>query len=669
MREDPFYWLRDDSRENPEIIAYLEAENAYTERMLSPLRELREALVSEMRARMQETDMHVPFLMGNYFYNHRYEEGHEYAIHVRRPAANDNVEHEEIVLDENERAEGQSYYALGGLRISPCETMAAVGEDTVSRRLYTIRVRDIKNKTWLPDTIEGTSGTCCWSADSRYLFYVRKDPNTLRAYQVCRHLLGTDCARDEVVFEEEDAEFYVQLDYGRTRKYLFIISQQTTCSEVRYIETTTPEAAPRLVLPRKRHHEYTVDHAAGLFYIRTNLNAPNFRLATATEQTLSDPEKWIDKVPHRDDVLLSSALLFREKLIVLERGDANTRLAVYPIADGPRMPIEFDEEVYVVSFGINRVWDSHTFRLNYQSPTTPPTIIDYDLRTGERVVRKQQVVLGGFDSHNYVAKRVHARARDGEEIPISLVYRKDLDRSQPNPLYLYAYGAYGSSSDAGFSQHRLSLLDRGVVFATAHVRGGQERTRRWYEEGKLLRKKNTFTDFIDCAEYLINEWWTEPGKLAAIGGSAGGLLVGAVANMRPDLFRAMVARVPFVDVVTTMLDETIPLTTFEYDEWGNPNDETYFRYMLEYSPYDNVKKQHYPDLFVTSGLHDSQVQFWEPTKWVAKLRQHVPATSQVLLKTNMEAGHGGVSGRFRALEILADEYAWILDRLGIAAQK
>lgn len=664
-RVDPYYWLRDDKRESSDVITYLEAENDYAAALLAPLQERREQILSELRSRIKESDTHVPYRMGNYIYNHRYLEGHEYRIHVRRPLDRDDKAHEQILLDENTRAAGHSYYDLASIRISPNESLLAVGEDTVGRRIHTIRFYDIDRGTWLSDEIEGTTGSCCWAEDNRQVLYVRKHPQTLRSYQVWRHTLGTPTSSDTLVYEEADEEFLVQIYNSRTKKFIFIASRQTTCTEVQYIDAEHPESPPRVILPRERHHEYSVDHAGGLFYIRTNLGAKNFKLVTATAETLSDPQRWQEKIPHRENTLLGSSILFEHALVSLEYADANSRLVIYPLDDGERRDLDFDEEVYMVDFDINREWATSTFRFVYQSLTTPATIVDYDLITEARTQRKQLEILGGFDANNYVAKRIEARARDGQRIPMSLVYRKGLDRAHPQPTYLYGYGAYGASSSPYFSRNRLSLLDRGFIFVIAHIRGGQECARRWYEEGKLLQKMNTFTDFIDCAEHLVAEGWTTPEQMVAIGGSAGGLLVGAVANMRPDLFRAVVAHVPFVDVVTTMLDESIPLTTFEYDEWGNPNDKLFFDYMMQYSPYDNVVAQTYPEMFITAGLHDSQVQYWEPAKWVAKLRTHAQGDGQILLKTNMDAGHGGASGRFRVLEDLADEYAWVLNRLGI----
>ncbi len=663
-RVDPYYWLRDDERKNEKVLDYLRAENDYADALLAPLGDLQKQIFDELRARIKEDDETVPYRMGRYMYNVRFVEGREYPIHVRRPLSHDDGEHEQVLIDENERAEPHSYYSLTGVRLSPNESLVAVGEDTVGRRICSIRVYNIDTREWSDVVLEGTTGSVAWSSDSRQLLYIKRHPTTLRAYQVWRHTLGEPSEQEELIFEEKDEEFLLSIRPSRTKRYIFITSHQTTCSEVRFLEAANTHAEPRLVLARERNHEYSVDHAGDHFFIRTNLNAENFKLVTATDETLRDTTKWVDKIPAREDTLFVSAELFRDTIASLERNDANTRLVLYPVTEGTAKPIDFDEEVYVAGIGINREWDATSLRMSYQSPTTPATIIDYEFSTGSRTVLKQEQVLGGFSPSNYVTRRLHATARDGEQVPLSLVYHKDIDRSRPNALYLYGYGAYGSSMDAWFSRNRLTLLDRGLVYAIAHVRGGQEKARRWYRDGKLLNKMNSFSDFIDCAEYLVEEGWTEPKQLVASGGSAGGLLVGAVANMRPDLFRMIVAAVPFVDVVTTMLDETIPLTTFEYDEWGNPNDPAFYEYMLRYSPYDNVKDQAYPDIFVRTGLHDSQVQYWEPAKWVAKLRDHQRGNGKILLKTNMEVGHSGASGRFSALVDLATEYAWVLHRLG-----
>ena len=663
VRIDPYYWMRSDDRSDPEVLAYLRAENAYSDAQLEPLAGLRQSLYDEIVARIPQDDTSVPYRLDGYLYYSRFEEGKEYATHCRRRGSMDAPE--EIVLDENARAEGHDYYAAKGLNVSPDTKRLAFGEDTVSRRIYTIRIKDLETGELAPEAIEGTTGRSVWARDNRTLFYVKREEGTLRAYQVWRHVVGTDPQQDVLVYEETDDEFYVDAFLSRSRDYVFIASYQTLSHEYRAIDAHDPTAEPHMVLPREANHEYDVDHARGRFYIRTNWQARDFRLMSVEPERSHDKSAWREEVPPEDGVLLGGFELFDDHLVLSRRRGGIARLEVVPWNDRQAAhEIAFDEELYTAHIGTNPEMGTSTLRLTYTSMTTRHTVYGYDMNTRQRSLRKRARVEGDFDPERYVTLRATATARDGTQVPISIVHRRDLDRSRPQPLLLYGYGAYGYSLDPSFSSARLSLLDRGVVFAIAHVRGGQELGRAWYEDGKLLHKRNTFTDFIDCAEHLVREEWTAPDRLFAHGGSAGGLLMGAVANMRPDLFEAIVADVPFVDVVTTMLDESIPLTTFEYDEWGNPNERRYYEYMLSYSPYDNVHAQDYPHMLVLTGLHDSQVQYWEPAKWVAKLRATKTDDHRLLFVVNMEAGHGGASGRFRRHQETALIYAFLLDRVG-----
>lgn len=676
VREDPYFWLRDDEREDPEILAYLEAENAYTEQQLAPLAGFREALFEEIVGRIPQEDASVPVRVDGWWRYVRNETGKEYDIHCRLPAAAAEpdpeagpAEGEQIILDENARAEGHDYYAAVGPAVSVDGKTAAFGEDTLSRRIYTLRFKDLESGELLEDTIEGTTGGAVWALDHRTVFYVKREEGTLRAHQVWRHTLGD--AEDTLVYEETDDEFYVSIGRSRSRDYILIGSFQTVSSEYRYVDARHPEQEPRLVLARERDHEYDVDHLNGRFYIRTNWEAKDFRLMSVRPEQSADKARWRVEIPARDGVLFRGFELFDDYLVASERQNGIAGLRVLEWGRGGRVDadaghaITFDEPIYFATIGSNPEVESSVLRLQYTSMTTPWSTIDYDMGSREREVKKVQRVLGDFDKEAYTTERVMVTARDGTEVPVSIVYRKDLDRNEPRPLLLYAYGSYGNSMDPTFSSVRLSLLDRGVIYAIAHVRGGQEMGRGWYEDGKLMNKKNTFFDYIDCAKHLIDDGWTAPDRLFGHGGSAGGLLIGAVANMAPELFAGLVADVPFVDIVTTMLDESIPLTTFEYDEWGNPNEQDAYEYMLSYSPYDNVTAQDYPHMLVISGLHDSQVQFWEPAKWVARLRHLKTDDNQLLLHMNLEAGHGGASGRFRRHRETAMTYAFLLSLVDV----
>ena len=664
-RTDDYYWLRD--REDPEVIAYLEAENAYTEAETAHLKELEEALFEEIKGRIKEDDASVPYKEGDYFYYTRYEEGKEYPIYARKQGALDAEE--QIMLDANVLAEGHEYFAVRGREISANQDILAYSVDTVGRRIYTLQFRNLTTGEVLPDEIPEVTGNVAWANDNQTIFYTKQDPTTLRWYQIYRHVLGTDPANDELVYEEKDDTFSSFVFRTKSKRYILIGSQQTLSSEYRYLDANDPSGTFQVIQPREENHEYNVDHYGDHFYIRTNDGAQNFRLVK-TPVTATEKANWQEVIPHRADVLLENFEMFEDYLVLSERKDGLIRLRVRPWDGSGEHYIDFGEPAYLAYVETNPEFDTAVLRYGYTSMTTPNSVYDYHMATQEKTLMKQDEVLGDFDSARYTTERLYATARDGVQVPISLVYRTDLfEQNGTAPLLLYGYGSYGNSLDATFSSARLSLLDRGFVYAIAHIRGGQEMGRQWYEDGKLLKKKNTFTDFIDSGEYLVAEKYADPERLFAMGGSAGGLLVGAVINMRPDLFTGVVAAVPFVDVVTTMLDDAIPLTTSEYDEWGNPNDSTYYDYMLSYSPYDNVAAKEYPNLLVTTGLHDSQVQYWEPAKWVARLRAMKTDQNRLLLKTNMDAGHGGASGRYKRYRETAFQYAFLLDLAGIQSVK
>ncbi|MEM9465641.1 MAG: S9 family peptidase [Actinomycetota bacterium] len=662
-RVDPWYWMRDDAREDPEILAHLDAENTYTESVLEPVAALKDELFAEMRGRIKEDDSSVPQVRDGVWRYQRFEEGSEYAIHCRRIETMDAPE--EVLLDENERAEGHAYYALGGLAVSRDRRTLAFAEDTLSRRIYDVRFRDLDGEEEHAEVITGTSGVVVWAGDHRTVFYVRQDETTLRPFQVWRHTLGTDAADDVLVFEEIDAEYYVSVWLSRSREYVMIGSFQTETTEIRSISAAEPAEEPQIFLARRAHHEYVVDHHGGRFYVRSNHDAPNHRIAVTDQRMIASMDETADVVAPSDDVFVEDFGLFDAAMVIEERRDAvlGVRVISWDAPD-TAYRVEFDEAVYTAGLGSLGDADRELVRIGYTSLTTPMRVYDFSLADRSLELQKEQPVLGDFDRDAYVAERILVTARDGVTVPVSLVHRRDLDRSVPQPVHLYGYGSYGITMDPSFSSARLALLDRGFVFAIAHVRGGQEYGRRWYDDGKLLNKRNTFTDFIDVAQHLVDTGVTTTPQLVASGGSAGGLLMGAIVNMRPDLFGAIVANVAFVDVVTTMLDESIPLTTFEYDEWGNPNEKSFYDYMLSYSPYDNIEPVDYPPLFALAGLHDSQVQYWEPAKWVAKLRDTKTGDAPLILRMNMDAGHGGASGRFARLEEIALEYAFMIGVVG-----
>lgn len=655
-RIDPYYWLND--RENPDVIAYLTAENDYTEAVMSHRKQFEHDLFEEIKGRIKQTDLSVPYKLDDYFYYTRFEEGKEYPIFCRKKESLDADE--QIMLDANVLAEGHEYFAIGGMAVSFKQNLLAYASDTQGRRIYTIHFKNLDTGELLSDTMTGVTGNMAWANDNHTLFYSKQDPATLRSHQICRHALGDDPSTDAIVYEEKDETFSTAVFKTKSKRYVMIASQQTVSSEYRYVEADHPTGEFTVFLPRARDHEYDVEHDQDSFYILTNWQAKNFRLMkTSVEQT--DQAYWQEVIPHRDDVLLESFELFREYLVLEERKLGLTNLRVIPWSGEGEHYLDFGEATYLAGIGENPDFNTPLLRFGYTSMTTPSSVFDYNMETREKVLLKQEEVLGGFDREKYCTERVWATATDGVQVPISLVYQKGCKKDGNNPLLLYGYGSYGACMDANFSSPRLSLLDRGFVFAIAHIRGGEELGRHWYEEGKLLHKKNTFTDFIACAEHVIAQGYTKSEKLFAMGGSAGGLLMGAIVNMRPDLFKGAVAQVPFVDVITTMLDPNIPLTTGEYDEWGDPNHKESYEYIMSYSPYDNVQAKAYPHLLVTTGLHDSQVQYWEPAKWVAKLRTMKTDGNRLLLKTNMDAGHGGVSGRFRRYKELAFVYTFLLD--------
>jgi len=658
-RIDNYYWLNE--RENPEVIDYLNAENAYLDANMEDLKELKEKLYQEMVARIKQTDMSVPYKSNDYWYFTRYEEGKEYPVFCRKKDNLDNKE--EILLNVNELAIGTNYCDVGGLKVSIDNKLLLFAIDTVSRRQYTLMIKDLTNGKILSDRILNTSPGAVWANDNKSIFYVVKDAS-LRPYRVYRHLLGTPQSSDVLVFEEKDPTFNLFVYKSKSKKYIFIGSESTTTSEYSYVDAEKPAGKFNIIQSREKGLEYSVEHFDHFFYIKTNLNAKNFKLVKCPDNNTTK-ENWQDVVAHQANVLFEGFDLFNDFLVTLERENGLMKIRIFTRQDMKSHQISFPDPAYSAYLSVNPEAETEYLRYSYASMTTPSSIFEYNMKTKEQKLLKQEEVIGNFDSKNYVSERHYAIAKDGKKVPVSLVYRKGLKKNGKNPLLLYGYGSYGYSLDAGFNSARLSLLDRGWVFAIAHIRGGEELGREWYEDGKLLNKINTFTDFIACSEYLIEQKFTSAEYLCAMGGSAGGLLVGAVINMRPDLYKAVVAAVPFVDVVTTMLDESIPLTTGEFDEWGNPKDKVYYDYMLSYSPYDNVKKQDYPAMLVTTGLHDSQVQYWEPAKWVAKLREMKTDDNILLLYTNMDTGHGGASGRFERYKEIALEYVFLLDQLNM----
>jgi oligopeptidase B len=657
-RIDNYYWLNE--RENPEVIDYLNQENEYYQKSTAHTKSLQDDLFLEMKSRIKEDDSSVPYLYNGYYYITRYETGKDYPIYSRKKGSLEAKE--EIMFDCNEMAKGQSYFNLSGISISEDNQWAAFGVDLVSRRQYTIQIKNLKSGEILPVKIENTTGGSTWASDNKTLFYTRNDIQTLRSDKIYKHTLGTDASADVVVFHEKDDTFNTFVYKEKSKKYLVIGSSSTLTSEYQILEANNPNGNFRVFQKRTRGLEYSISHYGDSFYIVTNKDkATNFKLMK-TPETATSAENWTDLIGHRKDVLLEGIDIFKDYLVVEERSNGLNKIQIRPWNGKGEYYLPFSSETYTAYTTTNVDFDTEILRYGYQSMATPSSVIDFNMRTQEKKVLKEQEVLGSkFDKKNYIEERIWATATDGTKVPISIVYRKGIQKDGKNPFLLYAYGSYGSTMDPYFSSTRLSLLDRGFIYAIAHIRGGEDLGREWYENGKLLKKKNTFTDFVDCSKFVIAEKYTSPEHLYAEGGSAGGLLMGAIVNMAPELYNGVIAQVPFVDVITTMLDDTIPLTTGEYDEWGNPNEKKYYDYMLSYSPYDQVKAQAYPNMYVSTGLHDSQVQYWEPAKWVAKLRVLKTNDKQLFLDTNMDAGHGGASGRFEALKELAKEFAFLLD--------
>lgn len=662
---DPYYWMNayfKKTADSTQVIKYLEAENQYTDTMMADTETLQSALFEEMKSRIKEKDESVPVFKNGYYYYTRTEEGQQYYKYCRKKGSLEAVE--ELLFDVDKMAEGKNYYQIGGYAVSPDNQKIAFGVDEVSRRQYKIYVKDLITGEIHDEGIANTAGNAVWANDNKTIFYTENNPKTLLTEKIKRHSLGTNAKDDVVVYHEKDNTNYIGVSKSKNQKYIFITSSATTSSEERFIEADRPMDDFQIFQPRMKEVLYSVIPLEKEFLILTNQKASNFKLMTAPlHQT--QVENWTDFIPHRKEVLLESVEEFKNYLVITERFNGLTRLVIYNRKTGKKKQLQFNEPTYLVYPTGNAEYNTPQLRFVYNSMVTPASVYEENMNTGERTLLKQQEVLGDFDKENYTSERLFATAQDGTQIPISLVYKKGLKKDSKNPLLLYGYGSYGASMEATFSSTRLSLLNRGFVFAIAHIRGGEEMGRQWYEDGKMMKKINTFTDFIDCANYLIQAKFTTAQQLYAQGGSAGGLLMGAVANMRPDLWNGIIAQVPFVDVVNTMLDESIPLTTNEYDEWGNPNEKEAYLYMKSYSPYENIHTTNYPNMLITTGLHDSQVQYFEPAKWVAKLRDTTTGTHKILLKTEMDYGHGGASGRFDYLKEIALEYAFLLKLEGI----
>jgi oligopeptidase B len=666
IRTDNYYWLN--NRENPEVVDYLNQENEYYQQSTAHTKDFQKDLFEEMKARIKEDDESVPYFYNGYYYITRFEKGKDYPIHSRKKGSLEAKE--EILFDCNEMAQGHAYFNLSGLSISEDNIWASFGVDTVSRRQYTIQIKNLITGEILPVKLENTTGGATWASDNKTLFYSRKDEVTLRADKIYKHKLGTFATEDALVYFEKDDTFDVSVYKSKSKKYIIINSSSTLTTEYQTVLSETPDAKFKVFQKRTRGLEYSMSHYGDHFYIVTNKDkATNFKLMKTPEAQTSK-ENWVDVIAHREDVLLEDIDIFKDYLVVSERADGLNKIRIIPWGGEGEYYLPFESETYMAYTTTNLDFDTPILRYGYQSLATPPSVIDFDMQTKQKTILKEQEVLSRdfdskFDKNNYQEERIWSTATDGAKVPISMVYRKGMKKEGANPTLLYGYGSYGVTMDCHFSSVRLSLLDRGFIFAIAHIRGGEDLGRPWYENGKLLKKKNTFTDFIDCSKFLISEKYTSPSHLYAEGGSAGGLLMGAIVNISPELYHGVIAQVPFVDVVTTMLDETIPLTTGEYDEWGNPNVKKYYDYMLSYSPYDNVTTQNYPNMYIATGLHDSQVQYWEPAKWVAKLRVLKTDNNQLYLDTNMDAGHGGASGRYEAIKEIAKEYSFLLDLEGI----
>ncbi|HRQ51298.1 MAG TPA: S9 family peptidase [Agriterribacter sp.] len=663
---DPYYWMIDYFKKGPDssrVVNYLEEENGYLDTMMSGSKAFREQLYAEMKGRIKEKDESVPVFKNGYFYYVKTEDGKQYYKYCRKKGSLSAPE--EILLDVDELAKGHPYYAATGFNVSEDNKLLAFGVDTVSRRQYTIYIKNLETGALFKDAIKGTTGGSAWANDNITLFYTLKNPQTLLGEKIRRHKLNTDERRDITVYEEKDPSNYIGVRKTKSGKFIFIVSQATLSTEMRFINADEPDKEFTVFQPRMKEVLYNVSDLGDTFYIVTNLDAKNFRLMECPLNR-TDSSSWKEVIPHRSDVLIEGIDVFKDYLVVTERKNGLIQLRIRNISSGQEHYIDFAEPAYSAATGTNPEFNTNVLRYTYTSLVTPNTTYDYNMSTREKKLMKQQEVPGGYDMDAYTSERLNATARDGAMVPVSLVYKKGLVKDGKAPLLLYGYGSYGNSMNPAFNSNRLSLLNRGFVFAIAHSRGGEEMGRQWYEDGKMMKKKNTFTDFIDCGTFLIKEKFTSGAHLYAQGGSAGGLLMGAVVNMAPELWHGVIAQVPFVDVVNTMLDSSIPLTTNEYDEWGNPekNKEAY-DYMKSYSPYENIEKKDYPHMLVTTGLHDSQVQYFEPAKWVAKLRVMKTDNNVLLLHTNMDFGHGGASGRFDYLKDIALEYAFLFRLEGI----
>ena len=668
IRTDDYFWMRlSDEQKNAsekdsqtqKVYDYLNAENTYFEDVMGHTNDFQGELFEEMKGRIKEDDESVPYKKNGYYYITRYEKGQQYPIYSRKKESLDAAE--EVMFDVNKEAEGYDYFQLGGLSVSPDNKLAAFATDTISRRQYFIKVKNLETGEIYADKIENTTGGAVWANDNKTLFYTKKDPVTLRSAQIFKHVLGTDAKEDVLVFEEKDETFSAFVTKTKSRKYLVVGSYSTVSTEYQVLEADNPNGTFRIIQPRERDLEYDIAHYNDHFYIKTNKDgATNFKLMKTPEDK-TGKENWVDVIPHREDTLLEDFSIFKNYLVLEERNNGLFKIRIKRWDGKEDYYLPFDEETYSAGVYANPDFDTEVIRYSYNSMTTPSSVVDFNMKDQSKEIKKEQEVLGGkFDKNNYTSKRIWVTARDGKKVALSIVHRKDTKIDKNTPILQYAYGSYGYTVSDGFSTTRLSLLDRGFIFALAHIRGSQYLGREWYEDGKMLHKKNTFNDFIDCSKYLIDKGYTSSEHLYAMGGSAGGLLMGAIVNMNPELYNGIIAAVPFVDVISTMIDDSIPLTTGEYDEWGNPNDKEYYDYIKSYSPYDQVVAKAYPNMLITTGLHDSQVQYWEPAKWVAKLRDVKTDSKMLFLHTNMEAGHGGASGRFDALKETAREYTFLL---------
>jgi oligopeptidase B len=661
-RVDDYYWMRDDTRTNPAILAHLDAENDYTTAQLKHTEVMQEQIFQEIKGRIEKDDNSVPTQKGDYYYSRQMQGENEYPIYVR--TSDFKGSNLEVLLDVNKQAKAHEYYQVSGLSASPNGKLLEYGEDTVSRRIYTIRFKDIASNTLLNDKLEGTNGSLVWGNDNKTVYYIKKDPQTLLGYQVFRHTLDTPQADDELIYEESNKAYYTGISKSKDGSSVFIWHSSTEASGVSVIDANNAKALPKKFIEREEGHEYSLSKMNDWYYIKTNWQANNFRLMKVNEKNIGDKAQWQDVIPANAVIKLEDYQLFNDHLVYQQRENGISRVTIQQLSSGDEQILSFNDSAYSLQMYGNNQLGNKALRLYYASFTTPGTHYDIDLISFKKIQLKQSKVLGDFDSNNYASERIFVKARDGKKVPVSIVYRKDtFKKDGTNPLYQYAYGSYGHTIDPSFSVSRLSLLDRGFVYAIAHIRGSEMLGRPWYEDGKKLTKMNTFTDFIDVTKDLTTQGYGDKNKVFAAGGSAGGLLMGAVINMAPEQYKGIAAAVPFVDVVTTMLDESIPLTTNEFKEWGNPKEKAYYDYMLSYSPYDQVKAQNYPNILVTTGLHDSQVQYFEPMKWVAKLRDYKTDDNVLLFKTDMEAGHGGASGRFKRIHDTALQYSFFIDLL------